>query len=317
MKKMPAPLNPGLASRTQRGAAMIVGTVIIVILLLAAAGFGYVALTQKEGVQLQVETPEVGADDLLTTGKSNNELLIDRLIVQAGLKRDGQQQKTTNEVLDDEALPVGDGVTTSTTVEASRLSQLQTEFISESDRRLKKLDAAMALTGKLPVEQKTSSQKYINDEITALTGLKAKSAAETARDGFLTDRDDLDKEYVNYLMVVTQVYLLQWANDQTILGEKVNVLGGKFQERLNSASNSGESIAAAQTQLNSYQSDKTAAKDNTAKALENIAKVQPGTFSANKAVLEQYANQLSTANASLKRATDTSVTIITQIKTYK
>jgi len=175
----------------------------------------------------------------------------------------------------------------------------------------------LKLTEKLAIEQKPNSKKYINDEITALTGLKAKSAAETTKDGFLADRDELDKEYTNYLMAQTQVYLLLWANDQTVLGEKVNVLGGKFQERMNDASNSGDSIAATQTLQNSYQSYKTSAKDTTAKALEAIAKVQPGTFNANKAVLQQYYDQLSSAHGSLDQAVDTSSSIITQIKGYK
>lgn len=302
---------------SQRGAAAIVGIILIVILVLAAATFAYFALTQKSDPRLTVETPKVIADDLLTEGNSNNELTIDRMIVEAGLERDEEQRKTAEKVLNDEKLPVGDGVTASTTVEAARLSQLQTEFIAETDRRLKNLNEALTKSGDLPTDQKTQVQKYINDEITILTGLKAKSAAETTRDAFLADRDELDKEYTNYLMAVTQVYLLLWAHDQTILGEKINVLGGKFQERLNDASNSGNGIASAQTLLNSYQAAKTTAKDTTAKALKATTELKPSTFNANKAVLKSYYDQLTVAHAELGKSIDTSKQIITHIKSYK
>lgn len=296
---------------------MVVGVVIIVLLLLGAAGLAYVALTSKPGPVLQVETPKVTADDPLSKGKTNNELVIDRMIIEAGLKRDGEQAKAAGDALDDEPLPVGDGVTAATTVEATRLSQLQTEFIAETDRRLKNLNAAAGVANELTTEQKTQSQKVINDEITILTGLKAKSAAETSKEGFLADRDELDKEYTNYLMVMTQARLLRWANDQTVLAEKINVLGGKFQERLNDASNSGESIATAQTNLNSYQSDKTTAKDLTAKARKSTFEVKPSTFNANKAVLKGYYEQLNLAHTNLDRATTTAKTIIAEIKKYK
>lgn len=311
------PKHSSQTSPTQRGAAVIVGVVLIAILLLAAIGFGYYTLTQKQGVGLQVETPKVTADDSLSQGKTNNELIIDRLIVEAGYTRDGEQAKAASNTLADQTLPVGDGITADTTVEATRLSQLQTEYISETDRRLKNLNTSLALTDKLTTEQKTQTQKVINDEITALTGLKAKSAAETTKESFLTDREALNAEYTDYLMSITQVHLLVWANSQTLLEEKVNVLGGKFQERLNDASNSGETIAVAQTQLNDYQSNKTTAKETTAKALKAAAELRPDTFNANKAVLKSYYDQLNSAHNIIAKTLETSKLVIIQIKTYK
>jgi hypothetical protein len=304
-------------TQKQRGAAAIVGIGIIVVILLIAIGFAYVTLTQKQGPVLQVETPKVTADDTLNQGKTNNELVIDRLIIEAALKRDQEQADATDKTLSDSVLPVGDGVTADTTVESTRLSQMQTEYITESDRRLKNLDDALKLTAKLSTDQKTITQKAINDEVTALTGLKAKSAAETTKETFLADRDSLDAEYTDYLMSISQVKLLLWANAQTIFEEKINVLGGKFQERLNDASNSGESIATAQTLVNSYQSNKTTAKDATAKSLKSVNDVKPGTFNANKAVLKSYYDQLNLAHSELNKAAGTSKQIITEIKTYK
>ena len=149
--------------RSQRGAALIIGIVIISLLVLGAVVFAYLTLTQKPGPVLQQDPISIGADDKLSDGRSNNELVIDTKIVEAGIKRDEEQRKAAETVLADDTLPVGDGVTPATTVEAARLSQLQTEFIAETDRRLKLLDDHHPLANKLAVEQKPAILKQLGD----------------------------------------------------------------------------------------------------------------------------------------------------------
>jgi hypothetical protein len=309
---MPTPKNI-----QQRGATMIVGIVLLVVIILLAIFFAYSALTAKSQPTLQVQAPKVTADDQLTSGKSNNELIIDTQIVQAGVNRDEDQRKAADSLLNDAAQAVGDGVTTSTNVEAERLSKMQTEYISEVDRRLGELQKASNKVDKLDPKQKPTVNKTIDDETTTLTGLKAKAAAETTKEAFLTDRDALDAEYVNYGLAIAQPSLLMWSNDQTKLDEKVNVLGGKFQERLDSASNNGNGTAAGQTLLNTYQSSKTLAKDGTPKAMQLILGVKPNSFQANRQVLKGYYSQLASVHNELDKATDTAKLLVKEIRTYK
>jgi hypothetical protein len=304
-------------SRRQHGAAVIVGVSIITLLLLVAAGFGYFALTSKSKASLTVVPPTVTANDSLTQGKTNNELLIDTMIISKAIDRDEDQRKVAEAALADKPLPVGDGVTTSTTVEAQRLSQLQTEFIGETDRRLKILADLSSVINKLASNQKTILNKLVADETTVLTGLKAKAASETTQQAFLSDRDELDKEYVNFTLAVAQTHMLFWADDQAVLYTKVNVLGGKFQERLNAASDQGTSVAKAQISLNSYQTNKTTIKDNTTSALQLLTDVKPNTFNANRAVLKSYYNRLATSHNELKKALVTSQDLLLQIRAFK
>jgi hypothetical protein len=301
---------------TERGAAVIIGVLLIVVLLLGASIFAYLALTQKSTPSLVADQTTVAADDLLAAGSSNGDLVTDYRIIVAGVKRDGDERDTVKGILADTSLPIGDGVSASTTVEAERLSQMQTEYIKEADRRLDILNTTADKAEKLTSDQKTNSVKYIGDEVTALTGLKAKAAAETDKDAFLKDRDDLDDEYVNYLMSISQVYLLLWGNDQQVLAEKANVLGGKMQERLNDASNAGKSIATAQTLLNTYQTSKKTAQDTNEKALKATMAIKPSTFNANKAVLQAHYNELATAHDSLQKTSDDSKDIILAIRAY-
>ncbi len=312
------PIPTIFASRSQRGAAAMVGVILIVLLLLGAAIFGYFALTAgKEEATLTVNPPSVNADDLLTAGKTNNELVIDTKIIEAGFKRDEEQRKEAETVLNDKSLPVGDGVTSATVVEASRLSQLQTEYINEVDRRLTALEVTTKLLTDLTVDQRNAAKILINDETTILTGLKAKAAAETTTEAFLADRAELEKEYINFTLAQSQVRMWLWANDQTILDEKVNVLGGKFQERINAASNSATSTAKAQTILNSYQTNKKLAKDLTASAINSVTEVKPNTFNANRPVLKSYYDKLALAHNEIEKALRSATQLTTEIRTYR
>jgi len=111
--------------------------------------------------------------------------------------------------------------------------------------------------------------------------------------------------------------MLQWANDQKVLDEKVNVLGGKFQDRLNDASNQGNSTAQAQTALNSYQANKEDATQATVDGLKAVLAAKPDSYEANRAVLKTYYGKLAAAHNELDKALPTAKTIVLQIRSYK
>ena len=295
----------------------MVGVAILAVLLLAVVTIAYYALTTKSSTGLQVAKPQVTADDPLTAGNTGGELAVDRLIVKAAYDRDETQRAAVEKILADEPLPVGGAATTDTTVQQSTLSTLQNEFIEEADRRLKALNESLKKTAELEPAQKPDVTKTINDEITALTGLKAKAAAETSEAAFQADVKALEAQYLNFLLGYVQAPMLVWANDQTKLNDKINVWGGKFQERLNDAGSSGNSIATAQTQLNSYQTNKTRAKDATTIALKAAFAAKPGSYEANRSVLKTYYAQLANAHNEVKNAMATADQLIAIVASYK
>jgi len=293
----------------------MVGIVLLVVLALVVVSIAFYFATHKAQPTLTYTPPAVTADDNLSPGKSNNELIQDARIVNAGLTRDEEQQKAAEAALNDVPQAIGDSSDTSTTVEASRLSSLQTAFISESDRRLKSLNDTLQLLPRLTTTQQTQMKKLITDETTAITGLKAKAAAETTTEAFAADKTAFDKQYGNYLLAIAQTNLLVWANGQTALESKVNILGGKYQERLNDASSQGGATATGQTYINTYQAGKTTAQGLTADALKLTVAVKPGDYNANRSVLRTYYGKMDTAHKELAKAVKAASDLTTVMST--
>ncbi len=285
--------------RKQAGIASIVGIICLVVFALIVIGVAFYLASIKETPTVTYTPPAVTADDDLTTGKSNNELIQDARIINEGVKRDDVQRQSADAVLSDQAQTIGDSNDTNTTVQTSRLSTLQTAFISEGDRRIKALNDALQLLPKLTIPQQTVAKKQITDEITSVTGLKAKAASETTFDSFSTDKTALDKEYSNYLLAIAQVNLQVWANGQSAVETKVNVLGGKYQERLNAATDHGQDVSAAQIVVNSFQANKATGTGLTAAALTAVTAVKPGDYNANRSVLRTYYTKLANAHDNL------------------
>lgn len=302
-----------LTRYNQHGSAAIVGIICLVVFALVVIGVAFYLATIKDQPTLTYTPPAVTADDPLSDGKSNNELIQDARIINEGVKRDDTQRQAADAALADQAQAIGDNNDTNTTVESSRLSTLQTAFISEGDRRLKSLDTTTQLLPKLTAEQQPAAKKLITDESTAITGLKAKAAAEGTFDTFSVDKTALDKEYANYLLAISQVNMLVWANGQSAVESKVNVLGGKYQERLNTAADHGQDTSAAQVLVNSLQASKSTATDLTTAALKAVPIVKPGDYNANRSVLRTYYTQLSTAHDNLSNVLKSASSLTTEM----
>lgn len=290
--------NP--ANHRQTGRARVIGIIAMTLLVIVVISVGLYFVSHQEKPGLVYQPPAVTADDKLSEGKSNNELLQDARVINEAIKRGGTQRSVVGVVLDDQPQTIGDSASDpSTTVETNRLSALQTAFISESDRRLKALNDTVQLLPKLTTEQQTSIKKLVTDETTVITGLKAKAASEATPEAFSQDKTNLDKQYGNYLLAIAQVNLLVWANDQAAIETKVNILGGKYQERLNEAGGDGKDTASAQILVNSLQANKTTSTGLTASVLKDVPVIKAGEYNANRSVLKTYYAKLSIAHDQL------------------
>ncbi len=289
------------SSERQRGHVAVIGIVLMVAVVIGVIGFAAWSLSQKDEVVIQYSPPQVTADDQLSEGKSSKELVQDVKILEAGLKRADGYKMAADVALTDRQLSIGTN-TTATTVEQERLSQLQTDFIAECDRRLGILTKSQTLLEKLTDAQRPVVEQLINKEVTDLNGVKARVAATASQDAFDADRQVLNQEYLAYLLAISQLNLLVWANDQVISEDKFNVVGGKFQERINAASNNGSSTAASQTALNSFQASKVTAGDLTTKVIRVVPTIRAGEQNANRSVLKTYFEQLSTAHNEMNKA---------------
>lgn len=301
-------------NRAQSGHALVVGIIAMVLLAVAAIGFLVLVSSQKEKPVLTVNQPNVNADDTLTTGKSNNELAQDVRILMAGNKRDGEQADAANKTLSDAPQPIVDDTSTDTTVETDRLSQLQIVYGKEVDRRVAALKEAQGMLNQLTQAQQNALQPSLAAEIGALGGLKTRATTESSREAFDVDKANLDKEYYNFLLYISQVKLLACADDQAVLVDKYNTLGGKFQERLNTASNNGTDVSMTQITLNNYQAHKTKAKNNVTEVLQTVPGIKAGDYNANRAVLKTYQAKLQAAHDEMAAALTNATTLTLAIQ---
>jgi hypothetical protein len=287
----------------------------MVLLVLGVIGFMVWTASVKEEPAIVYTPPAVTADDPLSEGRSTKELYQDYKILEAGIKRADGYKSTAAKALNDQPQAIGDSGT-ATTVEQSRLSELQTDFISEVDRRIKALNELAPQYEKLTAAQRPVIEAAVNKEITDLNSMKARVAATDNPDAFAADRQLLNAEYNAYLLAIVQTTLLVFADDQAALESKVNRIGGKFQERINEASSAGKATATAQAALNSYQANKTTATGLTADVIKVVPTIRPGEHNSNRAVLKTYYDKLSTAHNELTKALDSTKKLYTETQKF-
>lgn len=305
-----------IENKAQRGAIALVGIILMAALVIGVIGFTAWSLSHKPQPVLQYTPPKVTADDPLSAGKSLKEIFQDVKILDAGIKRGGELQAAASKALDD--TPISSDVdATTNNVEQDRLSELQTKFIDECKRRTDSLTAAQPLLKKLTDTQRPGVEQLMTKEITDLNAMKARVVKSTNTDAFAADQQALNQEYNSYLLVLAQANLLAWADDQSQLTDKFNRVGGKFQERTDDASNSGKSVAAAQTLLNSYQANKITAKPLTAAVIKVVPTIRPGEHNSNRSVLKTYYDQLSTAHNELTKANDSAKKLALEVQKFE
>lgn len=307
--------NSSRGQSNQYGHVALAGIVLMVLLVVGVIGFTVWTATQKSQPVIRYTPPAVTADDPLSEGKSTKEIVQDVKILEAGIKRADGYQAAAEKVLND--APQSSGLDpTATTVEQERLSQLQTAFIAECSRRIDNLTKSQPLLEKITSGQRPVVEQLINQEITALNGMKARVTGATDANAFAGQQQQLNQEYNAYLLALAQLNLLVWADDQAVLNDKFNVVGGKFQERVNEASNNGKSTALSQTLLNSYQANKVTAKDLTAKVIKVVPTIKPGEHNSNRAVLKTYYDQLNTAHTELTKALDSAKKLAVEVQKF-
>lgn len=315
MNRMTRPDRPARARTAMRGHVAIAGIILMVLLVVGFIGFMVWTASVKEQPIVRYTPPEASADDPIAAGKSTKEIYQDVSVLQAAYERGSQHQKTVAKVLEDKPLTIGNDQTTAV-VEEDRLSKLQTDFTAECERRIKQLNAALPLLNKLTEAQRPVTEGLINKQLTDLTAMKARVAAATTTDGFAAERQQLNEQYNAYLLTVLQANLLMWGDDQAVMETKVNVVGGKFQERINEASGEGKATATAQSALNGYQSSKTAAIDLTGKVIRIVPTIRPGEHNSNRSVLKTYYDQLTTAHIELNKTVENGKKLAAEVQAF-
>lgn len=299
----------------QAGVISSLGLGLMILVVFAVIGLTVWVVAGNNKPSLVYTPPKVTADTPISAGKSTKEIIQDVRVLDAGYKRVEADEASAEKALQDKQY-TGDGDVSSVDQQQGDLSEMQTIMIKESNRRIQAMAKAKPLLKRLTSSQRPAVEQLLNGETSILNDLKQKVIKVSDVDSLDPIQQELNGEYNNYLLGLAQVNLLAWANDQANLNEKFNKVGGKFQERADTASNNGQSIATMQTILNGYQANKLTARSLTNGVIRVVPTIRPGEQESNRSVLRTYVTQLTTANNELSKANAAAKKLVIQVQNF-
>lgn len=197
--------------------------------------------------------------------------------------------------------------------QAAHLTNLKTRGATEIDRRLASLNTALAAlqtSTKITSTDKTALASQIQDEVTALTSLKAKLAANTVLAEARADVASIATDYRVYALMLPKTRLVAAADRQTMAVTQLTDLSNKLETRLTAAKSNGKNVAALQTSLIQLKTQLATATTGSSGVVAKVLALQPSDVNANRTVLAGYRQALVTAQAELKAARTTAKTIV-------
>lgn len=197
------------------------------------------------------------------------------------------------------------------------LSSLQTRAENEIDRRvnmLTNLANRLQTTDKLSAGNKTALVQAIQTEISNLTTLKAKIAADTDFATLKNDVQSIPAEYGTFKLIVPKVWLIAASDSILNAVDRLTKLSTALQARITQAQQAGQDVTALNSQLTDINT-----KINTAKTTVNTVEttvfgLTADGVKANPSALSGYRDQLQSAVQQLQAARNEAATLITQLK---
>jgi hypothetical protein len=198
-----------------------------------------------------------------------------------------------------------------------QIDTIQSRSDAEIARRLSKLNQLSAVISgdtRLSASDKNMLTSQVAGEISDLTSLRSKIAADTDLGTTRIDAQSIYTEYRVYALIVPKMWLVRTANDQSVVEAKLNTLIGKLQTRINSAAAKGKDIAALQSALNDMSTQVKAAQAISSAVAPKVLPLQPTDFNNDHTILSGYLAQLKTAHAANKAAANDAKTIVQDLK---
>ncbi len=229
-------------------------------------------------------------------------------------------------------LSAANGITASPTVssltaaaQATRLANLKTRGTAEIDRRLANLNAALTkLTAGakqtndgLVATPKTAFTKQIQDEITALTALKTKLAADADLATARVDVQSIVTDYRVYVLMLPKARMTASADRFAVVEAKLAALDATLQTKVNAQKAAGHDVTAMQASLDDLKAKTADATSKTSTLAAQLLAIQPTDYNANHAVLVTYRAALATAQTDVKAARDDAKSVIDALAAAK
>jgi len=180
------------------------------------------------------------------------------------------------------------------------LSNIQTRGAEEINRRITTLNQLLTRVSDashLTASDKAALTNEIQNEITGLTNLKTTLASETALSSAKTLAQDIYSDYRVYSLIVPQVRMVIYADDQQTNEAKLSTLAGKLQTRISSASLSVTDTTTVNNDLSDMNSKISAAQSLSSNVERSVINITPAQYDANHQILSTYHQDLQTAHS--------------------
>lgn len=171
------------------------------------------------------------------------------------------------------------------------ITNLKTKGAAEIDRRLTNLSAASAqldTAQKLSADNKAALAKQIQDEVTGLTALKTKLAADTTLATARADVASIVTDYRVYVLMLPKTRLITAADRLTVAQDNLAVLQSQLASRVNAAKSNGKDVSALQAELSDMQTNISDATAQLTGLTDKLLAVQPSDYNTSHAALSTY-----------------------------
>jgi ATP-dependent protease HslVU (ClpYQ) ATPase subunit len=206
---------------------------------------------------------------------------------------------------------------TSTQTQSQRLALIKSRGAAEITRRITSLNAVLGkitATTKLSATDKAYLTTEVNSEISGLTALQTKLAADSTLSSAITDAQSIFSEYRVYALLLPKIWLVATADAQQTTETKLLTLSSNLQTRITDDQNAGKNVSSLQTELNSMITEIDNAQSISSNIEQSVLPLQPSDYDSDHAILSGDAAQLKTAHGDNVTAFTDGKSIVSSLK---
>ena len=186
-----------------------------------------------------------------------------------------------------------------------RLATVKTRALSEIDKRLASLNAALGrilASTKLSAADKANFTSQIQTNITNLKTLHAKIEADTDLTTLKADAKSIFADFRIYAVFLPQTHLLAAADTMGMTADKLASLSAKLQTKIDQSKQAGKDVTALQNLLSDLNSKVADAKGLYTVVESEVAPLSPAGYPGNLPILQDARSKIKAGAADLKTA---------------
>lgn len=203
----------------------------------------------------------------------------------------------------------------------ARIAKAKSRADQEIERRIEaltRLTARIQSMSRVSENVKTQMAAAVTAEISSLTALKAKIAADADIDALKIDIKSISQSYRIFALIIPAGHIAATADKIKSTADMMAAVGVKLQTRIAAAKTAGKEVSALETTLADFNAKLTDAKAQADAALSITAALQPdqgeAQFQANKKALMDARLKLKAGREDLKAARRDAGEIVQSLK---